>query len=64
MFGWLSRASRLPSRLNRSSPRDGLAPINDRLSSLMAARPSNRPSARSASQTLPIPPWPMGATSR
>ena len=33
-------------------------------SSLTATRPSKRPSQRSASQTLPIPPWPMSEISR
>ena len=50
------------------SPRGGSAPPRrgrraTALSSLTAARPSKRPSLRSASQTLPMPPWPIGETS-
>ena len=44
------------------APEPLLAGAADRatmFSSLTAARPSNRPSQRSASQTLPVPPWPM-----
>ena len=39
------------------------ARASDAFSSLTAARPSKRPSLRSASQTLPMPPWPIGETS-
>ena len=59
MCGWVSRARMLPSRRNRSSP---ARPISAMFSSLTAARPSKRPSQRSASQTLPMPPWPMRET--
>src|SRR5262245_60684436 len=61
MCGCARRARIVPSRRNRSSP---ARPISAMLSSLTATRPSKRPSQRSASQTEPIPPCPMGDTRR
>ena len=61
MFGCVKRARMFPSRRNRSSP---ARPMRATFSSLTATRPSNRPSQRSASQTLPMPPWPMSDSSR
>jgi hypothetical protein len=60
MWGWVSRARIVPSRLNRFSAE---RPTSAAFSSLTAARPANRPSLRSASQTLPMPPCPIGETS-
>ncbi len=60
MCGCVSRARMLPSRLNRSSP---ACPMSATFSSFTAARPENRPSLRSASHTVPMPPRPSGETS-
>ena len=57
--GCTSRARIEPSRRNRSSP---LRPTRLAFRSLTATRPSKRPSLRRASQTLPMPPWPIGST--
>ena len=56
MCGCVRRARMLPSRRKRSSP---ARPTRLALRSLTAARPSKRPSLRRASQTLPMPPWPI-----
>ena len=61
MWGWVSRARIVPSRLKRASP---ARPTSAAFSSFSAACPSNRPSLRSASQTLPMPPWPIADTRR
>ena len=60
MFGWERRAKKLPSCLKRSSP---VPSSLDTCSNLTAANPSNRPSSREASHTLPMPPWPRGRSS-
>ncbi len=59
MFGWVSRARRLPSWRNRSSP---LLPMSAVFSSFTAALRVKRPSLRSASHTVPMPPRPRGDT--
>ena len=61
MCGCRRRARMLPSRRNRASPS---RPTRLAFRIFTAASPRNRPSQRSASQTLPIPPWPIGETRR
>ena len=60
MFGCCKRASTRPSRANRCS--DG-CPTSAAFSSFTATCPSNRPSLRCASQTVPMPPNPSGRSS-
>ena len=61
MCGCRSRARMLPSRRKRASPS---RPTRPAFSSLTAAWPWKRPSLRSASQTLPMPPWPSWRAQR
>ena len=61
MPGCVSRASTEPSRRKRRCAVSLRAP---RSRSLTAASPSKRPSARRASHTDPMPPWPSGRSSR
>ena len=59
MCGCARRASSVPSRWKRSSPRWS---SRARLSSLTATNPSKRPSLRRARHTVPMPPIPRGAS--
>src|SRR5262249_41405547 len=59
-WGWVGRAGVVPWRVKRFPAE---RPSSAAFSSLTATWPVNRPSLRSASQTLPIPPWPIGDTS-